>query len=129
MAAGEPRLVTWDAVPGGDVFHVAGRDMTELTGVEEQLRQSQTMEAVGPDLSANAIDLLVTDVGLPGGLNGRQAADAARVTRPDLRILFITGYAENAVLGADQLDRDMHVLTKPFRLEALATRIGELLVK
>ena len=45
------------------------------------------------------IDLLVTDVGLPGGMNGRQMADAGQVNRPDLKVLFITGYAENAVLG------------------------------
>jgi CheY-like chemotaxis protein len=45
------------------------------------------------------IDLLVTDVGLPGGLNGRQMADAARANRPDLKVLFITGYAENAAIG------------------------------
>ncbi|RMS35596.1 PAS protein, partial [Pseudomonas coronafaciens pv. garcae] len=46
--------------------------------------------------SKTAIDLLVTDVGLPGGMNGRQVADAAREVRPDLKILFVTGYAENA---------------------------------
>ncbi len=50
------------------------------------------------------VDLLVTDVGLPGGMNGRQMADAARVIRPDLKVLFITGYAENAVLGHGHLD-------------------------
>jgi len=72
--------------------------------------------------SAARIDLLVTDVGLPGGINGRQMADAARVTRPGLRVLFITGYAENAVLDG-RLDAGMHVLTKPFTMEALASRI------
>ena len=45
------------------------------------------------------IDLLITDVGLPGGMNGRQLADAARQRRPDLKVLFITGYAENAAVG------------------------------
>lgn len=45
------------------------------------------------------IDLLITDVGLPGGMNAGQVADAARMRRPDLKILFITGYAENAVLS------------------------------
>ena len=45
--------------------------------------------------SPQRIDLLITDIGLPG-LNGRQVADAARVTRPDLKVLFMTGYAENA---------------------------------
>ncbi len=74
------------------------------------------------------IDLLVTDVGLPGGMNGRQMADAARVARPDLKVLFITGYAENAVLSHGHLDPGMHVLTKPFAMEALASRIKELIV-
>ncbi len=73
------------------------------------------------------IDLLVTDVGLPGGMNGRQVADAARVTRPDLKVLFITGYAENAVLSHGHLDPGMHVLTKPFTMESLARRIRDLI--
>ena len=73
------------------------------------------------------IDLLVTDVGLPGGMNGRQVADAARVARPGLKVLFITGYAENAVLSHGHLDPGMHVLTKPFAMEALASRIKDLM--
>ena len=79
-------------------------------------------------LQSNArIDLLVTDVGLPGGLNGRQVADAARVARPSLKVLFITGYAEKAVLSHAHLDPGMHVLTKPFAMETLASRIKELI--
>ncbi len=79
-------------------------------------------------LQSNArIDLLVTDVGLPGGLNGRQVADAARTTRADLNVLFITGYAENAVMNHGHLDPGMHVLTKPFAMETLASRIKELI--
>ncbi|WP_244965526.1 PAS domain S-box protein [Methylobacterium soli] len=73
------------------------------------------------------IDLLVTDVGLPGGMNGRQMADAARVTRPDLKVLFITGYAENAAVGNGLLEPGMHVLTKPFAMEALASRMKSLI--
>jgi PAS domain S-box-containing protein len=73
------------------------------------------------------IDLLVTDVGLPGGMNGRQVADAARSVRPKLKVLFITGYAENAVLSHGHLDPGMHVLTKPFGMDALATRIRGLI--
>jgi PAS domain S-box-containing protein len=69
------------------------------------------------------IDLLVTDVGLPGGMNGRQMADAARERRPDLKVLFITGYAENAAIGHGHLEPGMQVLTKPFAMEALASRI------
>ncbi|MCI0753523.1 PAS domain S-box protein [Teichococcus vastitatis] len=77
--------------------------------------------------SDGRIDLLVTDVGLPGGMNGRQVADAARVARPGLKVLFITGYAENAVLSHGHLEPGMHVLTKPFALEALANRIRTLI--
>jgi signal transduction histidine kinase len=77
--------------------------------------------------SSARIDLLITDVGLPGGMNGRQVADAARQARPDLKVLFITGYAENAVLSHGHLESGMHVLTKPFALEALASRIRDLI--
>jgi PAS domain S-box-containing protein len=73
------------------------------------------------------VDLLVTDVGLPGGLNGRQVADAARATRPELQVLFITGFAENALLSHGHLAPGMHVMTKPFTMEALATRIRDLI--
>ncbi|WP_207210332.1 GAF domain-containing hybrid sensor histidine kinase/response regulator [Lichenibacterium ramalinae] len=73
------------------------------------------------------IDLLVTDVGLPGGMNGRQVADAARVLRPGLKVLFITGYAENAVVGNGHLDPGMAVLTKPFAMDDLAAKIRTLI--
>ena len=59
-------------------------------------------------------------------MNGRQVADAARVARPNLKVLFITGYAENAVLSHGHLDPGMHVLTKPFAMETLASRIRDL---
>lgn len=77
--------------------------------------------------SAEKIDLLITDVGLPGGMNGRQMADAARVTRTNLSVLFITGYAENAVVGHGHLDPGMEILTKPFSMETLAVRIRSLI--
>lgn len=77
--------------------------------------------------SNTRIDLLITDVGLPGGLNGRQLADAARVRRAGLKVLFITGYAENALLSQGQLEPGMSVLTKPFAVEALASRLQQLL--
>jgi signal transduction histidine kinase len=77
--------------------------------------------------SKERVDLLITDVGLPGGINGRQMADAARQSRGGLKVLFITGYAENAVLSHGHLEHGMHVLTKPFSMEVLAARISELL--
>jgi CheY-like chemotaxis protein len=73
------------------------------------------------------LDLLVTDVGLPGGMNGRQVADAGRVLRPDLKVLFITGYAENAAVGNGHLEPGMQVITKPFVMEVLAARIKEMI--
>jgi CheY-like chemotaxis protein len=76
--------------------------------------------------SRKRIDLLVTDVGLPG-LNGRQLADHARETRPDLKVLFITGYAENATLASGFLDPGMEMITKPFAVDALATRIRSMI--
>ncbi len=60
-------------------------------------------------------------------MNGRQLADAARVQRPQLRVLFITGYAENAAWGSGTLEPDMQVLTKPFALDALTAMVKAML--
>jgi PAS domain S-box-containing protein len=73
------------------------------------------------------IDLLITDVGLPGGMNGRQMTDAARQKRPKLKVLFITGYAENAAIGSGHLASGMHVLTKPFAMDKLASKIKDII--
>ena len=77
--------------------------------------------------SAEVIDLLVTDVGLTGALNGRQVADAGRLQRPALPVLFVTGYAASAAVGAGQLETGMEVLTKPFLAADLERRVGQLL--
>lgn len=69
------------------------------------------------------IDLLITDVGLPNGMNGRQVAEAARQVRAGLKVLFITGYAENAVLNHGHLEHGMQVVTKPFDMGDLTRRI------
>ncbi len=75
------------------------------------------------------IDMLISDVGLPGGMNGRQMADAARTVRPGLKVLFITGYAENAVVGNGHLSPGMHVLTKPFAIDALSSRVKSVMAE
>ena len=77
--------------------------------------------------SSRRIDLMITDVGLPGGMNGRQVADAARVQRPDLKVLFITGYAENAAVGNGHLDPGMEILAKPFAMLTLANKVREMI--
>jgi PAS domain S-box-containing protein len=73
------------------------------------------------------IDLLITDIGLSGGMNGRQFVDAARECRRDLKVLFITGYAEQAMLRHGHSDVGMNVVTKPFAIEVLANRIRDLI--
>ncbi len=73
------------------------------------------------------IDLLITDVGLPNGLNGRQIADAGRRARPGLPILFITGYAETAALTPGRVEPGMGMLTKPFLVDDLLRQVGQLL--
>ncbi len=78
--------------------------------------------------SNTPLDLLITDVGLPG-LNGRQLAEIARQHRPDLKILFVTGYAEHATGHAPFLAPGMEMVTKPFALDALALKIREMLGK
>jgi DNA-binding response OmpR family regulator len=60
-------------------------------------------------------------------LNGRQVADAARMHRPGRKVLFITGYAENAAIGRGRFDDGMFVMTKPFQMEILADRIREII--
>ena len=75
-----------------------------------------------------AIDLLVTDVGLPG-LDGRKVADRARDARPDLPVLFITGYAQEAGVRSGFLDEGMDLITKPFAAEELAGKVTEMLGK
>jgi PAS domain S-box-containing protein len=73
--------------------------------------------------SLGQVDLLITDVGLRGGMNGRQLADAARKRSPDLKVLFITGYAANAVVSNGLLEHGMEVLTKPFSLKVLVAKV------
>jgi PAS domain S-box-containing protein len=101
---------------------------TLVTEVLEDLGYLTVEAADGPSglqvlQSDLRIDLLVSDVGLPGGMNGRQMADAARSSRPGLKVLFMTGYAESALIGQGQLAPGMHVLSKPFPLETLASRV------
>jgi signal transduction histidine kinase len=103
-----------------------------VTDVLEELGYASIEAPDGPTAlrileSEATVDLLISDVGLPGGINGRQLADAARVTRPELKVLFITGYAKNAIIGSGQLAPGMRVLTKPFVVETLATRTHDMI--
>jgi signal transduction histidine kinase/ActR/RegA family two-component response regulator len=93
----------------------------------EVLESTDAMEGVRLIVDRGGIDLLFTDVGLPGGVSGRTLADAARSARPGLRVLFTTGYTRNAIVHNDTLDREVHFIAKPFNLAALAAKIREVL--
>jgi PAS domain S-box-containing protein len=106
-------------------------DEPVVRGVILEMLQDQgfkTLEAIdGPSglrilRSRARIDLLVTDVGLPG-ISGRQLADQARETRPGLKVLFMTGYAESAAISQGFLQGGMEMITKPFELDNLARKI------
>ncbi len=73
------------------------------------------------------IDLLFTDVVMPGGMNGRELADAAQALRPELPVLFTSGYTEDAIVHHGRLDPDVHLLRKPYRRQDLAAKLRQLL--
>ncbi len=76
--------------------------------------------------SDRQIDLMISDVGLPG-FNGRQLAEMARQSRPGLKVLFVTGYAQGAAVRSGFLDHGMDMLTKPFQIDTLAIKVREML--
>ena len=102
----------------GEVLRELDYDVIEAGDGAEALRVLQSKQRV---------DLLVTDIGLPGGMNGRQVADAAQVHRPHLKALFITGYAESAVVGNGVLAANTQLITKPFAMDVLAAKIKTML--
>jgi len=76
--------------------------------------------------SSQRIDLMISDVGLPG-MNGRQLAEIGRQIRPDLKVLFITGYAEHAAVRGGFLDPGMQLITKPFTFDLLTAKVREMI--
>jgi signal transduction histidine kinase/ActR/RegA family two-component response regulator len=93
------------------------------------LEAGDAMEGVRLIVDRGGIDLLFTDIGLPGGVNGRALADAARSAQPGVRVLFTTGYTRSADLQDGALDRGVHFIAKPFNLDALAEKIREVLAE
>ena len=73
------------------------------------------------------LNLLFTDVGLPGGLNGRQLADEVGRRRPGLKVLFTTGYARDAIIHQGRLEPGLHLIVKPFTFAGLATKVRQVL--
>ena len=91
----------------------------------EVMEAGDAMDGVRILVDRGGIDLLFTDVGLPGGVNGRALADAARSAQPGVRVLFTTGYTRNAIQHNGMLDHGVHFIAKPFTLSALALKIRE----
>lgn len=92
-----------------------------VTGAENGVK------ALGILNADESIDLLFTDVVMPGGMNGRQLAEAAVKFRPSLKVLFTSGYTENAIVHQGRLDWGVQLLTKPYRREELAANIRKVL--
>ncbi|MCF1490467.1 PAS domain-containing protein [Pseudomonas sp. AA27] len=117
--------------PGKRVLLVEDQAALRLVIAEvlEELGHQVDGYATGPAaLEADlGFDLLITDIGLPGGMNGRQVAQAMRGRLPSIPVLFITGYDANAVLEDGPLPQGMRVLTKPFDLEKLVDQVDLLL--
>ncbi|GAC1551456.1 MAG: PAS domain-containing sensor histidine kinase [Beijerinckiaceae bacterium] len=76
---------------------------------------------------AGRVDLLFTDVGLPGGMTGRELSDVARKRRAGLKVLFTTGYARNAIVHNGRLDPDVKMIGKPFTFADLAAQVRDVL--
>ncbi len=124
------------ATPGHTVLVVEDEEEVRTLVVEvleeigyATLQAGDGAAAVAALRSPARIDLLITDIGLPGGMNGHQVAEAAVSARPGLKVLFITGYDQAAVLGRGELGRDAQVLTKPFTLTALVGRTRDLIAR
>jgi len=97
-----------------EILRGIGYKVMEASDAREALRLFQ---------AAHSVDLLVTDVGLPNGMNGRQLADALREQRPELKVLFITGFADVAAVGEGLATAGMQVLTKPFSMSTFASKV------
>jgi PAS domain S-box-containing protein len=106
------------------------RVLSEILG-ELGYATHEAIDAVGAlalEEGLGRIDLLITDVGLPG-VNGRDLAELMRERRPDLKVLFITGYASKAAVKGEFLAPGMDMLAKPFTIDALAYKVREMLAQ
>jgi CheY-like chemotaxis protein len=99
-----------------------------LTELGYRVLEAQNGTAALEILDENReIDLLFTDVVMPGGLNGRALADEAVRRRPGLKVLFTTGYTRNAIVHEGRLDPGVEVISKPFSFDELGTKVRALL--
>lgn len=130
------REVTQPTLRGaGEKILVVDDDVDVRSFTVEMLRELGYIVVDAPDGAAGLrlldaypdIKLLVTDVGLPGGMNGRQLADEARRRRTELKVLFTSGYARNAIVHHGRLDPGVELLSKPYSFADLAARVRRIL--
>jgi PAS domain S-box-containing protein len=120
---------------GGETVLVVEDDPLVRNFVVQQLRDlgySVLEAADGPQArrlleSDTPIDLLLTDVVMPGSITGRELAESARQRRPTLKTLYTSGYTENSIVHQGKLDPGVHFLSKPFRRQELALKVREVL--
>ena len=131
-----PQAVREPAAAGGDETILSSRIMTSVAAIRSSVLQEQGYRVLVAPTAADAlrllrssprVDLLFTDVVLPGGMNGRQLADAARQLSPQLKALFTTGYARNAIVHNGRLDPGVELIGKPFTSEQLARKVRQVL--
>ncbi|MBN8903513.1 MAG: response regulator, partial [Rhodospirillales bacterium] len=122
VSAGETILVVED----DEAVRRASVDALQELGYTV-LQAPDAMEAIRVLIDRGGIDLLFTDIGLPGGVDGRALADAARNAAPDVKILFTTGYTRAAGRSTGRLDPGAHLLPKPFTLQQLGAKVREIL--
>jgi signal transduction histidine kinase len=123
------------AVAGGEtILVVEDEEKVRVSSVEmlEELGYSVLEAGDGPSAlqlldGKPVIDLLFTDVVLPGGMNGKELADEVRRTLPDVKVLYTTGYARNAIVHHGRLDPGVELITKPFSFAELAAKIRAVL--
>jgi PAS domain S-box-containing protein len=125
--------VTTDAHGGGEIILVV-EDDADMLGMTSKLLRAlgyRVMTAAGAEAALEivqrrtAFDLLLTDVVLPGSMNGRLLADEVLRQRPETRVVFMSGYTENAILHHGRLDEGVHLLQKPFLKRELASKLRE----
>lgn len=127
--AGEP-YATADAAGGSEHILIVEDDalvrahvVRQLTRLGYQVEEAENGAEALKRVQARPFDLLFTDVVMPGGMNGRQLAEAARLAQPGLRVLYTSGYTENAIVHQGRLDRGVSLLQKPYRRADLATAV------
>jgi CheY-like chemotaxis protein len=119
----------------GETILVVEDEADVRSSTVEMLRELGYRVIEAPDGSAGLrlldahreINLLFTDVGLPGGMNGRQLADEAQRRRAGLKVLFMSGYARNAIVHHGRLDPGVELIVKPFTYAGLAAKVRRVL--